>query len=246
MVIPSPLAAAAMRAAAVWGEFLERPNRFSLWVRVNGRRELAHLPNPGRLLKVLSPGRRILLRPARGPHRKTRYTAVGADLAGMLVSLDSTLPNRFFPQALSQGLIPPLAGWALGRREPRLGTGRVDFLLRRGEEELWVEVKSVTWVEHGVALFPDAPTARGRRHLEELAQAAAKGARAVVAFVVQRPDACAFGPSPVDPRFASAFRRALAMGVDTFALVCSFDGERLHLERFLDQGHLVFPEPGGA
>ena len=92
------------------GEFLERPNRFSVWVRLNGRPELAYLPNPGRLLGILTPGRPLLLQPAEGEVRKPRYTAVGTDLNGMLVSLDSTLPNRFFPHALAQGLIPPLAG----------------------------------------------------------------------------------------------------------------------------------------
>ena len=230
-----------MAKSKLWGEFLERPNRFSLWVKVNGRRELVHLSNPGRLLGVLSPGRRILLRPAAGTHRKTRYTAVGADLEGMLVSLDSTLPNRFLPHALASGLIPPLAGWTVAQREPPLGAGRADFLLRRGEERLWLEVKSVTWVKGGVALFPDAPTARGSRHLEELAQVVAEGARAAVAFVVQRPDAHAFGPSPIDPQFHRTFRRALAMGVETFALVCSFDGERLHLKRVLGQEELVLP-----
>ena len=225
----------------VWGEFLGRPNRFSVWVRVNWRKELAHLPNPGRLLQVLTPGRPVLLRPATGEHRKTRWTAIGADLSGMLVSLDSTLPNRFFPKALAQGLIPPLAGWALVRKEPRLGAGRADFLLERAGEELLVEVKSVTWVEDGVALFPDAPTARGRRHLAELAQAVKDGTRAALVFVVQRPDAVAFGPSPIDPAFAEGFREALSAGVGTFALVCSFDGERLHLERFLGPEALTFP-----
>ena len=231
-----------MAKSKLWGEFLERPNRFSLWVKVNGRRELVHLSNPGRLLGVLSPGRRILLRPAAGTHRKTRYTAVGADLEGMLVSLDSTLPNRFLPHALASGLIPPLAGWTVAQREPPLGAGRADFLLRRGEERLWLEVKSVTWIKGGVALFPDAPTARGRRHLEELARIAASDGRAALAFVVQRPDAHAFGPGPIDPGFAAAFREALTVGVESFALVCSFDGERLELVRFLGREGLVWPD----
>jgi len=229
------------RKPLVWGKYLERPNRFSLWVEVGGRRELVHLPNPGRLREVLAPGRALLLRPATGAYRKTRFTAVGADLSGMLVSLDSTLPNRFFPEALSQGLIPPLAGWTVARREPALGAGRADFLLRRGEEELMVEVKSVTWVERGVALFPDAPTSRGRRHVGELARIAASGGRAALAFVVQRPDAHAFGPGPIDPGFAAAFREALTAGVESFALVCSFDGERLELVRFLGREGLVWP-----
>lgn len=228
----------------MWGVYLSRPNRFSLWVELEGRRELAHLPNPGRLREVLTPGRAILLRPAREGNRKTSFTAVGADLDGMLVSLDSTLPNRFFPVAVAGGLVPSLAGWKVARREPRLGAGRADFLLRRGEEELWVEVKSVTWVKDGVALFPDAPTSRGRRHVEELAGLTRRGTRAMIAFVVQRPDAEAFGPSPIDPGFAAAFGDALTAGVETLALVCSFDGTWLHLERVLDRRRLVFPDDG--
>jgi sugar fermentation stimulation protein A len=207
-----------------------------------GREELVHLPNPGRLLEVLTPGREILLRPAAPGRRKTRYTAVGARLAGFIVSLDSTLPNRFFPVALAAGLIPPLRGWRIIRREPPLGRGRADFLLGRGGEELVVEVKSITWVESGVALFPDAPTSRGRRHMEELALLAGSGKRAAVLFVVQRPDAVRFGPSPVDPGFSAALARALAAGVEAWALVCRFDGEELRGERFLGREQLVLPQ----
>lgn len=104
-----------------------------------------------------------------------------------------------------------------------------------------VEVKSVTWVEDGMALFPDAPTTRGRRHLKGLAQAVREGRKASVAFVVQRPDAVALGPSPIDPGFAEALREALATGVEAFTLVCSFDGARLELVRFLSRAALRFP-----
>ncbi len=225
-----------MSGDKAWGSFIERPNRFSIWVDVNGRRELAHLPNPGRLLEILIPKRRVLLRRARSEKRKTRWTAVGADLEGMLVSLDSTLPNRFLPEALKEEAIPPLRGWRIATREPRLGAGRLDFLLVRGDERLYLEVKSVTLVEDGVALFPDAPTSRGRRHLLELAGAVREGDRAAVLFVVQRPDAVRFGPNAeTDPAFAEAFREALEGGVAMYALVCSFDGERLHPLRFLEQ-----------
>lgn len=227
-------------AERVWGKFIERPNRFSLWVELNGKRELAHLPNPGRLPEILTPKRRILLRKAEGVKRKTRWTAIGADLSGMLVSIDSTLPNRFFPEALEEGAIPPLKGWRIAAREPRLGQGRSDFLLERENRRLFLEVKSVTLVEARVALFPDAPTLRGRRHLLELAEAVRKGASAMVLFVVQRPDATRFGPNEgIDPAFAEAFRKAIEEGVEMYALVCSFDGEKLQPQRFLGSEDLV-------
>ncbi|NOX44289.1 MAG: DNA/RNA nuclease SfsA [Caldiserica bacterium] len=225
-----------------WGRFIARPNRFAVWVEVDGTRELAHLPNPGRLREILTPGRMILLRGAASGKRKTRWTAIGADLSGMLVSLDSTLPNRFFPEALAAGAIPPFRGWDIAAVEPRLCAGRADFLLARGDERLFVEVKSVTLVKEGVALFPDAPTARGRRHLRELAGAVHGGNRAAVLFVVQRPDARRFGPNAdTDPAFAEAFWEALELGVRAYALVCSFDGERLHPVRFLDSPSPVSP-----
>lgn len=225
-----------------WGIFIARPNRFSLWVEVNGQRELSHLPNPGRLQEILTPKRRLLLRRARGGKRKTRWTAIGADLSGMLVSIDSTLPNRFFPEALEKGAIPPLRGWRIVAREPRLGAGRSDFLLARGKERLYLEVKSVTLVKDGVALFPDAPTTRGRRHLLELAEAVRGGDRAAVLFVVQRPDAMKFGPNAAtDPPFAETFRRVLGSGVEMYALVCGFDGDKLYPLRFLGPEALRLP-----
>ncbi len=226
----------------VWGRFISRPNRFAVWAEVDGRRELAHLPNPGRLREILTPGRRILLRKAPEGKRRTRWTAIGADLGGMLVSLDATLPNRFVPEALASGALPPFAGWRIASVEPRLGGGRSDFLLVRGAERLFLEVKSVTLVEEGVALFPDAPTVRGRRHLRELAGAVDDGDRAAVLFVVQRPDARRFGPNAAtDPAFAATFWEVLRKGVEAYALVCSFDGERLRPVRFLGPEALMTP-----
>lgn len=225
-----------------WGTFVRRPNRFVVEVELDGGLLRAHLPNPGRLQEVLDPGRRILLRPA-PPGRRTAWTAVGADLGPFLVSLDATLPNRAFPSFLEEGALPELRGYRILAREPRLGEGRADFLLARGQRRLWVEVKSVTLVQNGVALFPDAPTARGRRHLAELAGLARRGEEALVLFVVQRPDADRFGPhAGIDPAFAQAFGEALAAGVASRAVVCRFDGEGLSPLALLGPDELVLPE----
>jgi len=227
----------------VRGEYLERLNRFTIAVRVNGKREVAHLPNPGRLVEVLSPGRTIILRQA-PKGRKTKWTAVAADLGEFLVSLDSTLPNRVFPIFLSHGVFPELLGFRIEAKEPKLGTGRTDFLLTRGQEKVWVEVKSVTLVEEGVALFPDAPTSRGARHLQELAKQVYEGDKAFVVFVVQRPDAQRFGPNAaIDPEFTRAFCLALEAGVEFRAVVCSFDGKELHPLRVLSREALVLSAP---
>lgn len=227
----------------MWGTYLARLNRFAIAVRVARKREVAHLPNPGRLLEVLTPGRDVLLRRA-PPGRATRWTAVAADLGGTLVSLDSSLPNRAFPRFLAQGVLPELSGSCLVAKEPKLGAGRADFLLAKEGRRIWVEVKSVTLVEGGVALFPDAPTARGARHLRELAERVREGDAALVVFVVQRPDAERFGPNgPVDPSFAEMFRRAQVLGVGFRAVVCAYDGEGLLPLRVLGPESLVLPVP---
>jgi len=232
-----------MSANFVRGKFLARLNKFAIAVLVNGREEKAHLPNPGRLLEVLSPGREILLRPVEGT-RRTRWKAVAADLGPFLVSLDSTLPNRAFPEFLSRGIFPEFRGLKILAKEPRLGPGRADFLLGSEKRRVWVEVKSVTLVEEGVALFPDAPTLRGRRHLLHLAERVRTGEEAFLLFVVQRPDAQKYGPNAkVDPQFAEAFVAALKTGVETRAVVCSFDGEDLHPLVVLGPESLVLPTP---
>lgn len=227
----------------VRGEFLARLNRFAIAVRVNGEDSIAHLPNPGCLANVLVPGRSVLLKPAPSG-RRTQWTAVAADLGDFLVSLDSTLPNRAFPYFLATGTLPELSDFRIVAREPKLGRGRADFLLQRGRTPIWVELKSVTLVEEGIALFPDTPTARGTRHLRELSARVRAGDGAFIVFVVQRPDAERFGPNhAIDPRFAATFREAVGLGVQARAVVCFFDGHELHPRKVLGPEALLLPAP---
>ena len=206
--------------ALVPGRFLTRENRFRVQVEVEGRPTPAHLPNSGRLLELLHPGRRVYLMPRPGKHRKTPYDLVLVDLDGLLVSVDARLPTDLFLEAWRAGRLPWLPygpGWQVVR-EPACGHGRLDALLEgpRGAR-VWVETKSVTWVQDGVAYFPDAPTARGRRHLRCLAEKVRAGDRGVVVFIVQRPDARVFSPHPAGPHFPQALREAHAQGVEVYA-----------------------------
>lgn len=226
--------------------FVARPNRFLVHARLGGGEEVAaHLPDPGRLEELLVPGRRIWLRPAprvgRGAGRKTAWTAVlvQTPAGDGLVSVDTTLPNRLVAAALAAGVLPELAGWALERAEAPLGRSRFDFLLAAPEDRrLVLEVKSVTLVEEGVGLFPDAVTARGARHLRELAELAGRpGWQAAVLFVLQRPDAERILAAPeIDPDFAQALAEARAAGVRVL-------GRRCHVA--LDRVTLGEPVPAG-
>ncbi|HEY75497.1 MAG TPA: DNA/RNA nuclease SfsA [Thermoflexia bacterium] len=205
----------------VEGRFVRRENRFRVAVEVDGRVEAAHLPNSGRLGGLLVPGRRCYLVPRSSPGRRTPYDLLLVAHAGVLVSVDARLPNPLFAEAVAAGRLAPFAGVTRVAREVRHGGSRIDFRLEGAWGTCWVEAKSVTLVEDGVALFPDAPTGRGRRHLEDLITLVREGHRAAVVFVVQRPDARAFAPNGrTDPAFARMLAEAAAQGVEVYAYRC--------------------------
>lgn len=215
MKLPGPL---------IEARFRDRPNRFLTIVQLGGRVVEAHLPDPGRLRELLTPGCRVWVRPASAPGRKTRFTLalVEAD-SGEIVSVVTTLPNELVAEALRGGRITELRDWSVARREYPWGRSRFDFLLARGDaQRMLVEVKSVTLVEQRRALFPDAVTARGARHVSELAEACrADGLDAAVVFVVQRRDADEVTSArSIDPTFADALQQARDAGVRLLGYRC--------------------------
>lgn len=206
----------------VKGTFVQRDNRFRVQVRLNDDVVAAHLANPGRLRELLVPGREVWLKPAHAPHRRTGYDLALVAYEGHYVSMNSQLPNRLVAQALQGRLLPGFKDYPVVRPEVRLGESRLDFRLEGAGVLCWIEVKSVTLVVDGVARFPDAPTARGRRHLRELVDVAAHGDRAAVIFVVQRADAMSFSPNDeTDREFGEALRQASETGVEVYALRCA-------------------------
>ncbi len=200
---------------------VQRLNRFAVEMEAEGRPVVAHLANSGRVRELLRPGTPGLLCPRVGAHRKTRFDLLLVRLGRTWVSADARLPNALAREALAAGRLAPLRGYSLVRPEARFGASRMDFLLRGPGGECLLEAKSVTLVEDGVALFPDAPTVRGTRHLAELVKARRQGMGAAVLFVVQRGDADAFSPhDEADPRFGRALREAAAAGVAVMAYRC--------------------------
>ena len=179
--------------------------------------------DPGRLIGLLRPGTPLLLAPRPGPHRKTRYDLVLARSGGRWLSLVPALANRIFESALRADRVPGLRGARVLAREVAHGRSRFDLLLEHRGHRVLVEVKSAGGlVRGGRALFPDAPTERGRRHLRELAAIARAGGHALAAFVVQRPEVRAFAPNrPLDPAFADALDEAAAAGVRLLAYACA-------------------------
>jgi sugar fermentation stimulation protein A len=213
-----PLARA--RPRPLRARFVARPNRFVAEVRLRGGTARAHLPNSGRLTGTLAGGAPVLLD---GPHaaRACPWTLLAVREAEVWVGTVTTLPSRLFPELWRRGLFPELPGRALAA-EVVHGRSRFDFTID-GEP---VELKSVTAVSGGVARFPDAVTARGARHCEELGAIAGAGGAAAVVFFAQRADARAVTPDDAtDPAFGVALRAAAARGVRVLACALRLEPE---------------------
>lgn len=220
---------------------MRRYRRFLADVRLDdGAVVTAHCPNTGSLVGCAEPGLRVWVAPAAGPGRRLAWRWVLVESAGgALVWIDTTRTNAVVAETIEAGRVPALAGYASLHREVRFGRegSRVDLLLEdpvRGR--CYVEVKHVTAVdEAGFAMFPDAVTVRGRRHLRELAHHRSAGDRAVALFCVARADAHALRPADeIDPAFGTALREALACGVEAIALRCAVGLERVVVERAID------------
>ncbi|MGQ4912369.1 MAG: DNA/RNA nuclease SfsA [Candidatus Thorarchaeota archaeon] len=202
--------------------FLSRPNRFLAKLELNGAEIEAFVPNPGRMHELMIPGKSMYVRLNPGDHRRTDYDLIGLHHDGVLISLDSNLPNRFMREMLVNHSLPFFSGYDDVQSEPRMYGGRFDFRLSGANGVQLIEVKSCTLVEDGRASFPDAPTERGARHLRGLMRALSEGvaSRAAVVFVIQRPDATVFSPNDAtDPAFGTTLREAYRAGVDVIPLI---------------------------
>jgi len=224
--------------------FLERPNRFVIHARLHGSGEevRAHCPNPGRMHELMIPGATVYVDKADDPARRTPYTLrfIEHPANGQLISLHTQLPNDLFAEGLVDGFFAPFVGYTNHQREASLPAGaagvtsRIDFRLSAEDGRVcWVETKSATLVyDDGRAFFPDAPTLRGRRHVEELEHLASTGVRAAVVFIIQRPDAISIAPNrETDPGFADALHRAQERGLELYAYTCGVTTSRVWLEK---------------
>ena len=203
------------------GRLIKRYKRFLADVVLeDGREVTAHCPNSGRMLACSDPGRKVYLSYHDNPKRKLKYTWELIDMPASLVGVNTLLPNRLVAEAIKGQAIPALTGYSDIRREVKVGDhSRLDIRLDDVQNgTCYVEVKNCTLVEDGVARFPDAVTARGRRHLAELARLVEAGHRAVMFFLIQRMDAAHFQPADdIDPDYGRELRRVHDAGVEIMA-----------------------------
>lgn len=203
----------------VEGVFLERPNRFIAYVEIAGKRETVHVKNTGRCRELLTEGATVYLEENRDPHRKTGYDLVAVDKAGRLINMDSQAPNRAVEEWLRSGALFPDLSFL--RPETKYGNSRFDFYMEAGERRIFMEVKGVTLEEDGVVLFPDAPSERALKHVEELIAAQREGYETYILFVVQMKQVRYFSPNErMQPAFAEALSAAGRAGVGLLAYDC--------------------------
>lgn len=207
-------------------KFINRPNRFVALVELDDKELIVHVPNTGRNREILVPGYTVILREENNPNRKTKYDLIAGYKDGMLINIDSQIPNKVVDEALKTGKIETLKKYTNIKRECTFGNSRFDFKLQDNlGSEYYLEVKGVTYECNGKTAFPDAPTERGRKHVLELVDALRLGKGAGVLFLIQMEKAEFFTPyDEMDKPFGEALRYAAACGVDIFAYNC-FLGE---------------------
>ncbi len=201
------------------GSLIRRYKRFLVDVQLQGGDSLtAHCPNTGSMRGCLAPGSPVMLSRSENKGRKYPYTLEMIQVNGFWVGVNTARTNYLVREAVENGVVKEFSGVDAIQPEVKVGDSRLDFLLGRGQEKIYVEVKNCTLVEGGVAMFPDAVTSRGTRHLEELARLRAEGYQAVIFFCVQRMDGDSFAPAAhIDPVYAATLARVAGQGVKVLA-----------------------------
>jgi sugar fermentation stimulation protein A len=227
MLLPQPL---------IHGRLVSRYKRFFADVILDdGQAITAHCPNPGAMLGVRDPGQGAWLSRSDDPKRKLAYTLQCVEQDGVLVGVNTLLPNRLVAEALAADALPELSGYATVRPEVKYAeASRVDFLLTHPERPpCWLEVKNVHFSRTpGLAEFPDCKADRSTRHLGDLAAQVARGDRAVALFVVQRGDCERFQAcADLDPKFAAGLDAAARAGVEVLVYACAMSTETVRIDR---------------
>ena len=217
------------------GKFIVRRNRFVAEVEIAGKTEVVHVKNTGRCKELLIPGVEVYLEKSLAPARKTRYDLIAVKKlrpgkAALLINMDSQIPNAAALEWLPKsGLFSPDAVF---KREMTFGNSRFDIFVEDHARKVFIEVKGVTLEHNGVAMFPDAPTLRGVKHLHELADAVKAGYEACILFVIQMQEIHTFTPhDQMHKEFGDALRRAAGAGVKLLAMDCRIEPDSIELRQ---------------
>ena len=217
------------------GKFLARPNRFIAHVEIAGREEIVHVKNTGRCKELLLPGATVYVQYFPAGKRKTKYDLIAVEKVvqdgvgeqqTLLINMDSQAPNKVVQEWLMEQ--EPFGKITYLKPECKHGDSRFDFYLETEAKKMFIEVKGVTLEEKGVVMFPDAPTERGVKHVQELCHCLEQGYEAAIIFVVQMSGSRYFTPNRrTHAAFATALEQAAASGVQLLALTCAVTPDSL-------------------
>lgn len=199
-------------------KFIKRPNRFIGHVIVDDQEEIVHVKNTGRCREILLENTEVIIEESQNTKRKTKYSLIAAYKGDVLINIDSQVPNAVVYEALLKGEVKEIQNVTQLKREVVYGNSRFDLYFETKEQKGFVEVKGVTLEEEGVAMFPDAPTERGSKHILEMIKAVEEGYLGFIFFLIQMKGVRYFTPYEIrDPKLASALRLAKEKGVKILA-----------------------------
>ena len=211
------------------GTFIERLNRFVALCNIEGEEIYCHVKNTGRCGEILIEGAECYLEEAANPERKYKYSLVAVRKGERLINIDSQAPNKAVGEFLKSGKL--FGDIKNIKAESTYGKSRFDFYFEHGDKKAYLEVKGVTLERDSAVFFPDAPTVRGTKHLNELCDCVRDGYEAYVLFVVQMKNVASFSPNEVtDPNFALALRNADSKGVRVLCYDCSVTEKEMNIE----------------
>ena len=216
--------------------FISRPNRFIVMVKINNNLFKSHLADPGRLKELLIPNASLLVKKIKNRlDRKTKFSTIMVLHNGFYISLVSTLPNKFVKQAIVKKKLPILKDYKIISAEYTIGNHRIDFLLKNlKNEDFFLEVKSVTLSEKGIAKFPDAITTRGLKHVKLLTDMVKNGKNAGILFVCQRSDVNLFKPMwERDPKFSQALLTGFNSGLKVWCISTELSKEHMTFKKII-------------
>ncbi len=214
------------------GQFISRPNRFIANILVNGKEEICHVKNTGRCTELLVPGATIFVQEVKNDRRRTKFDLVSVFKGERLVNIDSQIPNNIFREWIESNNYFP--GLSLVKPEYKYRNSRLDYYLEAGDQKIMVEIKGVTLEKDGAAFFPDAPTERGIKHINDLCHAITEGYEAYLIFIIQMKNVLYFAPNrETHPAFADAVLRSVDMGVQLLALDCDVTADSITVGNYV-------------
>ena len=214
-------------------KFISRPNRFIAHIEIDGKVEIAHVKNTGRCAELFVPDAHIFVEECDNTNRKTKYDIIGVKKGNKIINIDSQVPNKVFGEYVADGKF--LDNVIYVKPETTYKNSRFDFYIETENEKIFVEVKGVTLEENGIARFPDAPTERGVKHINELVDAVKNGYNAYIVFVIQMKEISHFEPNRnMHKEFADALLYAHKNGVNILALDCIVGADSLCIDKNVD------------